>query len=243
VLPVPACGHTAQASAYGDFTHRGEEWRGQARRKVGAFLHDYELMYIVRPDVDDEKMANTVARVSGLITERGGEISKETVWGRKRLAYPINDFRDGLYHIVEFKVDPSHQVAIERQLRLTEDIIRHQIIIPGVNKQPPRVRTGGDGRGFGRGDGENRFGRGDGDSRFNRGDGENRFGRGDGESRFNRGDGENRFGRGDGDSRFNRDGGGRFGSSDRAASAPPLPVEGATDIPSAAPDAIEAEAE
>jgi small subunit ribosomal protein S6 len=88
-------------------------------------------MYIVRPDADDEKLAATVARVNGLITDRGGLITKETAWGRKRLAYPIQDFREGLYQIVQFNLDPSHAATIDRQLRLTEDIIRHQVIRPG----------------------------------------------------------------------------------------------------------------
>jgi len=111
-------------------------------------VHDYELMYIVRPDVDDERLTATIQRVLGYLTDRGGQIKKETAWGRKRLAYPVQDFREGLYQIVEFDLNPAQEAAVERQLQLTEEIIRFQIIRPGKPNlpPPPRIREVGPGR-------------------------------------------------------------------------------------------------
>jgi len=92
--------------------------------------HDYELMYIVRPDLDDEKQAATVAAMTNAVTTRGGTIATETNWGRKRLAYPIQDFREGIYVILEFRGDASQIAPLDRQIRLSEDVIRHLILRP-----------------------------------------------------------------------------------------------------------------
>lgn len=92
--------------------------------------HDYELMYIVRPDLDEERQAAVIASMTNAVTSRGGEIASETNWGRKRLAYPIQDFREGIYVILEFRADADQIAPLDRQIRLTEEVIRHLILRP-----------------------------------------------------------------------------------------------------------------
>lgn len=99
--------------------------------------HDYELMYIVRPDLDDEKQAAVVTAMTNHVTSRGGEITTETNWGRKRLAYPIQDFREGIYVILEFRGGADQIAPLDRQIRLTEDVIRHLILRP--ERKAPKV--------------------------------------------------------------------------------------------------------
>jgi len=103
-------------------------------------IHDYELMYIVRPDADDEKQATTIAALATAVTIRGGTITTDTNWGRKRLAYPIQDFREGIYVIYEFKFDADQVAPLDRQIRLNEDVIRHMIL--RIERKAPRARKG-----------------------------------------------------------------------------------------------------
>lgn len=91
-------------------------------------LRDYELVFIVSPQVDDESMESVTQRVSQIIANNGGEITESNPWGRRRLAYPINNFRDGYYVATRLRLNPSAASEVERSLRLTEDIIRYLLI-------------------------------------------------------------------------------------------------------------------
>jgi small subunit ribosomal protein S6 len=91
-------------------------------------LHEYEMMYILRPDMDEEAVAASMARVSGLVTTNGGEVTKSEPWGRRRLAYPIKQHRDGQYVIMQFKLDPKASTEVERLLHISEEVIRYLII-------------------------------------------------------------------------------------------------------------------
>ena len=62
-------------------------------------VRDYELMYIVRPELDDEALRATTESVESIIRGLGGSISKTTMWGKRRLAYEVDRLRDGHYVI------------------------------------------------------------------------------------------------------------------------------------------------
>ena len=74
---------------------------GGGRRpcKGGARLNDYELMFILAPDLEEEVVTTTTDRVRTYVTSRGGEVRSLEPWGRRRLAYPIQRFHEGNYHI------------------------------------------------------------------------------------------------------------------------------------------------
>jgi small subunit ribosomal protein S6 len=91
-------------------------------------LHEYEMMYILRPELDEAAIAAAIAKVSGLVTTNGGEIVKAEPWGRRRLAYPIEGCRDGQYVLMQYKVDPKSVLEIERTLRISEEVIRYLVI-------------------------------------------------------------------------------------------------------------------
>lgn len=91
-------------------------------------MHDYEMMYIIRPELDEEAVAATIAKVSSLVTGNGGEVVKAEPWGRRRLAYPIKQCRDGQYVLMQYKLDPKANAELERSLRINEDVIRYLII-------------------------------------------------------------------------------------------------------------------
>lgn len=91
-------------------------------------MRKYELMYIIRPDVDQEKVDATVEKFKGIITDNGGEITSHDVIGKKRLAYEINKVRDGIYVLVHFTAEPAVVTEVDRVMRITDEIMRHLIV-------------------------------------------------------------------------------------------------------------------
>ena len=90
---------------------------------------DYELMYIVRPELDDEALRAAVTRVRGMIEAQNGEVVKTTLWGKRRLAYEVNRLRDGHYVLVVLHLDGDHVAPLERALRIDETVFRHLIVL------------------------------------------------------------------------------------------------------------------
>ena len=92
-------------------------------------VRDYELMYIVRPELDDDAVRVAVKSVRSLIESQEGEIVKTTLWGKRRLAYEVNRLRDGYYVLVVFHLDGGKIVEIERALRIHDTVFRHLIVL------------------------------------------------------------------------------------------------------------------
>ncbi|MBA2453601.1 MAG: 30S ribosomal protein S6 [Chloroflexia bacterium] len=91
----------------------------------------YELMIVVSPTVGEEGLPAVIERVSGYVTDKGGAIeseSHENPWGRRRLAYPIQNHQDAFYVLYYFTVEPRFIDELERDIRLEEIIIRHLIV-------------------------------------------------------------------------------------------------------------------
>ena len=90
-------------------------------------MRRYELMLVIRPDVPDDRSQAVIDRVTRQITAGGGQIIKVAPWGRRRLAYPIDRFREGSYHIVLFAAPADLLAELEHSLLITEEVIRHLI--------------------------------------------------------------------------------------------------------------------
>src|SRR5690625_564376 len=88
----------------------------------------YELMYIIRPDIEDEAQTSIIERFSNILTDNGAEIEKVDEKGKKRLAYDINDYRDGYYVIINFKAEEAAINEFDRLDKFSDDIIRHMAI-------------------------------------------------------------------------------------------------------------------
>ena len=87
----------------------------------------YELMYIIRPDEDPERISSLVSRFRELIGELGGAVENLDEWGDRRLAYEIDDYVDGYYVVVEYRGDETLNQELERRIRLDEAIMRSMI--------------------------------------------------------------------------------------------------------------------
>jgi small subunit ribosomal protein S6 len=88
-------------------------------------MREYELMYVIQPAIEEEAKKALVERFNDILTSNGAEIIESKEWGKRRLAYEINDLREGFYQIV--KVNASSEAINEytRLANINEDIIRH----------------------------------------------------------------------------------------------------------------------
>ncbi len=91
-------------------------------------MRKYEVMYIIKPDLDLEVIKEIMEKFHNIITEKGGEINKHNEMGKRRLAYEINDYKEGYYDLVNFTSEPDVVEELERVFRITENVIRYLII-------------------------------------------------------------------------------------------------------------------
>ena len=90
-------------------------------------MRRYELMLVLRPDVADDRAQAVIDRTTRQITAGGGQIVKVAPWGRRRLAYQIDRYREGSYHIILFESPAEAIVEMERGLLITEEVLRQLV--------------------------------------------------------------------------------------------------------------------
>lgn len=90
-------------------------------------MRKYEVMYIIRPDIEQEVVQATVDKFQGIISNGGGEVTAHGVMGKRRLAYEIKKFRDGFYVLVHFTAEPAVVTELERLMKISDEVIRYLI--------------------------------------------------------------------------------------------------------------------
>jgi len=91
-------------------------------------LRDYEVLYIVRADLDDDKVQEAVKRVNTLIERSGGGIERTNLWGKRKLAYEVKHQKEGAYVLQDFQLEPDRVPELEAALKITEEVLRHLIV-------------------------------------------------------------------------------------------------------------------
>ncbi|MBE3520193.1 MAG: 30S ribosomal protein S6 [Firmicutes bacterium] len=105
----------------------------------------YELLFIIRPDLDEEKVSSIISRYQDIITSTGGQVKKQDKWGKRRLAYEIDHQREGVYVLITFEGEPALTKELDRLMKIDADVLRHMIVraSPSSLEPPkPRVRKG-----------------------------------------------------------------------------------------------------
>ena len=87
----------------------------------------YETICVINPSLNEEETQAVVERFTGLIAENG-EIEKVDQWGKRRLAYEIQDFSEGYYVYVTFQAKPDFPAELDRSYKITDPIIRSIIV-------------------------------------------------------------------------------------------------------------------
>ena len=85
-------------------------------------------MYILKPDMEEEKKDALVKRFSDIVVNNGGNVEKIDEWGKKRLAYPIQYINDGYYVLMNFEADPALPAELERNYKISDDVLRFMVI-------------------------------------------------------------------------------------------------------------------
>ena len=88
----------------------------------------YELLYFVDPASNEEQRAGAMKRIEVAVTTDGGTIDNVEDWGKRKLAYEINDLTDGDYTLINFHADPTQIAELDRVLRITDAVVRHMIV-------------------------------------------------------------------------------------------------------------------
>ena len=91
-------------------------------------MRDYEVLYIVRADLDDDKVQDAVRRVNTLIERSGGSVERTNLWGKRKLAYEVKHQKEGAYVLQDFQFEPSRIPELEAALKITEEVLRHLIV-------------------------------------------------------------------------------------------------------------------
>ncbi|HEY4552201.1 MAG TPA: 30S ribosomal protein S6 [Bacillaceae bacterium] len=91
-------------------------------------MRKYEIMYIIRPNIEEEAKAAVVERFDNILKNEGAEIIESKDWGKRRLAYEIEDFRDGFYRLIKTNAKPEAVQEFDRLAKISDDIIRHIIV-------------------------------------------------------------------------------------------------------------------
>ncbi|MCS7234430.1 MAG: 30S ribosomal protein S6 [Armatimonadota bacterium] len=98
----------------------------------------YEIVFILRPDLDDQQVQAAIDRVAGRITERGGTLLATEPWGKRRLAYPIARHREGFYVLMRFELDGQRVQDLKNAVGLQEEVIRF-LVCEAVPTAPAAV--------------------------------------------------------------------------------------------------------
>jgi len=125
IHPAPATHHLLQDERYlpGAYPEEGEYG-----------VRDYELGIVVSPEASEEQTKGILDRVTQIVQTNGGQVVRVHPWGRRHLAYPIERHRDGLYFFLDLSLTPQTLLEIDRNLKVTEEVIRHLMV-----KRDPRA--------------------------------------------------------------------------------------------------------
>ena len=105
------------------------ERRNPRERSSTQLMRRYELMLLLRPDLEDDKLQAAVEKVTRAIVNAGGSLSKVSPWGKRRLAYEIQHHREASYFLIHFDIEPSQVREIERGMLISEEILRHLVTV------------------------------------------------------------------------------------------------------------------
>ena len=94
-------------------------------------MHDYELVAVISPEVDEEGVSKIVDKVTQSINNRGGAVDEIKNWGRRKLAYPVRKFMEADYVLARFKLMPKSVKELEAEISTSRDILRYLVVKVG----------------------------------------------------------------------------------------------------------------
>jgi small subunit ribosomal protein S6 len=93
-------------------------------------MRHYEIMIILDPNLEERTVQPSLDQFLKVVTDGGGKVEKTDIWGKRRLAYPIEKKPEGYYAIVDVTAEPNVVLELDRQLNLNEGILRTKVTRP-----------------------------------------------------------------------------------------------------------------
>ena len=100
-------------------------------------MRHYELMVILDPDLEERTIAPSLDTFLNVVRNGGGTVEKVDVWGRRRLSFEIDKKAEGIYAVVDLNAEPAVMKELDRQLNLTESILRTKVMRPDLRASKP----------------------------------------------------------------------------------------------------------
>jgi small subunit ribosomal protein S6 len=94
-------------------------------------MHDYELVAMISPEADEDRVAKIVDSVTQSISSRGGVVEDVKNWGKRKLAYPVKRFMEADYVLARFKLTPKSVRDLESEIGTSGDILRYLVVKVG----------------------------------------------------------------------------------------------------------------
>lgn len=91
-------------------------------------MNSYELLYIIKPTVEEEARAALIARFADIVKNDNGEVENIDEWGMRKLAYAIDYISEGYYVLMNFKANADLPAELERNLKISEDVMRFMVV-------------------------------------------------------------------------------------------------------------------
>ena len=91
-------------------------------------MNKYEIMFIVRPDMEEAEIKNTAEAMKKVLTDAKAKIVEEKAMGQKELAYEINKYTTGYYYLLVVEASKEAEQEFNRVARINENLLRHLIV-------------------------------------------------------------------------------------------------------------------
>ncbi|GAB2773919.1 30S ribosomal protein S6 [Terrabacter sp. AAH1] len=95
-------------------------------------MRQYELMVILDPETEERTVDKTMDKFLTVVKNDGGTVDNVDIWGRRRLAYDIKKKSEGIYVVVTMSAEPATAQELDRQLNLSESVMRTKLLRPGA---------------------------------------------------------------------------------------------------------------
>ena len=100
-------------------------------------MRAYELMVILDPNLEERTVQPSLDTYLNVVRNDGGSIDNVDIWGRRRLAYEIDKFAEGIYAVVSLQAEPATVKELDRQLTLNESVLRTKVMRPETHTTEP----------------------------------------------------------------------------------------------------------
>jgi len=88
-------------------------------------MRQYETAFLISPNVSEEETEKIILQMADIISKKKGKMIKQDVWGKRRLAYPIQKFEEAIYVFFHYEGEPGIPTELERRFKQTESVVRY----------------------------------------------------------------------------------------------------------------------